>query len=297
MAYTTITHERANDIAASKNSTGTSYTRSWDCWIVDESDETTPVNAPIDYAVFLALNADDIPVVGTSYPEDAAAVVTNIDVGAVDAHRSVFIITVNYETPKWGAVGFAADPWDEAPSIQWGSTSISVVADKDNSGAAIVNSAGDPFDPPLMDEKIIPELTLTRNVQTFDPDDMDEYKGAVNSSSNTIVGKTCAARTALIADYGATRARANGVSYWVETLRIQINSDTWDRSPQDKGFNYLTGSPQTKKPIKLDGATASEPQFLDGSGGILSLGGTVLYRNYRVKKEKSFTALNLNITP
>ena len=68
------------------------------------------------------------------------------------------------------------------PVIRFGFRDYTRVAECDNAGNPIRNSAGDPFDPPIEEDYSFLTLSIQQNVGTFAPLTAREYKNSVNSA-------------------------------------------------------------------------------------------------------------------
>lgn len=143
--------------------------------------------------------------------------------------------------------------------------------EEDTEGAAIINSAGDPYNPPLEADLSRPVITITTNRSSFSLANAVTLQDAINSTDWVTSHGTFAARTAKCSGVEATEQFENGSLYISITFTVELNYDTWDTDVLDQGFRYLdsNGDPQTF----TDGAgqPVSEPKPLDGAGGALDL--------------------------
>ncbi len=244
-------------------------------------------------------------------PGDAHETAVNLYVSRIYARptedRKIFHVYVEYETPTHRTL--QPNPLDDPVHISWGTWVRSEPTYHDNAtpAGALLNSAEDPYDPPLMGDVYESTVTIIRNELVYNPVTAQGYKGAVNSDSTTIAGYPVTAREAMVVRWDATTQERNGYDYWQVTYEVVIREtrvvadDTitgWDRSAVDLGLNTLKAGTVARIQIE-DGAQkkvdVTTPQLLDKSGDVLDKGGTPRYNTWRVADEKVFAALGLNI--
>src|SRR5687768_4419078 len=98
-----------------------------------------------------------------------------------------------------GTGGQYANPLDQPGLPRRGSMKIQAALEKDNSGAAILNQAGDPVKN-LSRDKFFPLATYTRNEPVYNPIIAQSYIDSVNSGIWIVGGLVCPARTAWLVD-------------------------------------------------------------------------------------------------
>lgn len=205
-----------------------------------------------------ALAAPEIPQYGQLHPQINTLTVNGVSARRVDERdHAVFEVTVNYGTPSGGSSQGTADPLDEPASISWGSRAVELVAWQTPDGILIVNSAGDPFDPPIMTTEMLPVVTVIRNVRTFKPDLAAKIGGTVNASPVSVSTYTIPEGKGMLEEYSGERIRQGKVTYWRETIRIVINSSDvgWEKVVADVGWRDSTG----KRNTDADGADLPNP--------------------------------------
>ena len=149
--------------------------------------------------------------------------------------------------------------------------------DKDVDGDAIVNSAGDPFDPPPETPRGRPLITISKNVG-FIPPGLSTYGDGINSLPFMCQGETFDQYTARIDDWDMSELKTEtdptGVpwQYYVFTWSFEIDTEEgWKGSLLDCGFRERrAGGDGISKFNILDQATppnpVSSPALLDGNG-------------------------------
>lgn len=239
-------------------------------------------NDPHDDAVTV-LNAAGAPLPGSVYPYDTSAWCQGGK--AVSPHKKVWICTFSYSSER----EMKEDPNADPPQFSWSTQQFQKSYTKDNAGKAIVNSAGDPFDPPVEGDDSRWSCTVTRNVPSV-PSWILDYKDAVNSAAFTIdgisVNKGAAKLQSITIGPAATR---NDVIYRPLALTITF-AETFAAEVLDAGFRYKDDGTITKVP---NDPVAPVP--LDGSGGILEnpTEDNAVILEFDIYPEKDFSALPL----
>ena len=243
----------------------------------------------------VALNAGGLPDRDEPHPDDADALCNQLRPAAHDAEGLWWMIYADYATPTQSTP--RADPLDDPVRVSWGSWSYTEALTKDRNGAAVDNSAGEPFDPPAEIERRAPLVTIVRNEATYDPATADDYRDSVNSDVTTIAGLAVTARQAMCLEYSAETAVRNGTGYFVVTYQIAFKAATWDRVILNTGMKTLN----KVRVFEFDTAGAlteiesQVPMLLAANGTQLAWNGTPTYETFQVNAQKAFAALDLNI--
>lgn len=199
-------------------------------------------------------------------------------------------------------INIVENPLLRPAEISYGATSIMRPATFDRNGDAVVNSAGDPFDPPLEVEEHRLTITIVRNQMSYNALGYLGYYDAVNEDAWFGFPKEyvkCCRIT-------GRRQYENGVYFWPTTYEfmVRLNRDEnltddggnifkpWDYPVLDRGFWYLDGA--TKKLI-LDtfGRPSPTSRLLDGAGNELAAGQPGVYLPFSLCKLKRFADLAL----
>lgn len=166
-------------------------------------------------------------------------------------------------------VEMAEDPLNDPVRISWGTEQFQrpLVFDKD--GDAVVNSAGDPFDPPPMIDDSRRTVTIRKNVATV-PTYISSYQDTVNSDQFAIDGFTVAIGKAKIQTISVSEVQTrNGTDYREVTITMHIQKNGWNVEPLDAGFREISGSGRIQI-LNLDGEEPTSPVPLDGAGAALA---------------------------
>lgn len=228
------------------------------------------------------------------YLWDATAYVTTVglDKGEDDYN---WVATASYGPLPAGQTA-TTNPLQEKPVITWGFSDYDLVADKDNSGALVKNSAGDPFDPPLTETFSFLTLSITRNVTAvgYNPLTARDYKNSVNSADCTVAGITITNGDGLLKDYSMEPKTTNGVSFIQEKIGILISDreGRWARKILDAGLYEMVNGKRTR--IQDDnGQDVVSPVKLNGAGAKAANGAAPTWLTWNLKKQRSWAGLNL----
>ena len=217
-------------------------------------------------------------------------------------------------------------PTDEPPQITFGFVRKTIAIDKsyksdgsDTKSAQSIpvrNSAGDEFDPPVVEEKINLLLTIVRNELTanFSPKEAYEFIDTVNKIKILIAGVNFAPWCALMREMHAVKLwDSEGVAYYQTTYQIEGDPDTHVKKVLDQGYYYLAGEEGEKKseqirlstinsvmygagaPKAKEDAPVTEPQKLDLEGGIFTPTEEekAKYISFHTKFQKEWSTLDL----
>lgn len=231
--------------------------------------------------------------IGDAHPVNRSAFLKRL-VPSPTESRLIWRVTGEYEqgsVPVW-----PGNPLETPSEIAWGSATYTDPAVKDIDEKAIVNSAGQPFDPPLTIERRALVATIVYNSEDFSPSQAAEFQGTVNATATVIGNFNVGPREAKIIEIGATKQYYEDIKYWQVTVKVEINAETWDRKVLDQGIyetidgktDYMTTDKkeQVTEPLKLNGSGRKlDPQTADP-----------VFLTYKTFPEKDFSVLNLEVT-
>jgi hypothetical protein len=227
-----------------------------------------------------------IPTRGTNFdgdsPDTGDPIVSGVSVKQFNAQNTIWEVAVTF-TKKTSSDSDDDEnnwqdyPWNETPSVVWGSSTLNQVISIDYDGNAIVNSAGDPFDTAVTRPVALMTVSCTFNkkIGGYNPNTASGVVNTVNSNGFTVFGTNIERESALMKAYGGSKLTAivNGqpVSYWQVTAAwdILVNTDSsdigWDGVVLDIGTNQKENG--GKFPIRdKSGNKLSSPQLLNGGG-------------------------------
>lgn len=250
-----------------------------------------------------------LPTIWTRHGDDLSAVCTNVRVQST-GDKNVWRVYCDFTT-NFNPERATSDPRLEWPEIESGFTTYRMVASHDIAGTPILNSAGDPFDPPLEDDIIVPCLIITRNESSTDYSlaKQQQYALTVNSAAVTVAGYQIPIGEGRLAEYGASPQYRRDYQYFKTRYNVELMSglpQQWKRRLMDAGFYTHVSNVRTHI-MDDSGNRVVEPQRLDGAGGTLAgstatpsapffaYGGSV-YADWKTKREANWSALSLPAT-
>lgn len=205
-----------------------------------------------------------LPLIGSAHPSDASAWCIALDVECYEGWKS-WRVTASYSSER----AMAEDPTEDPAAISWDSEQFQTPLIEDNAGDAVVNSAGDPFDPPIMRDDSRRVATVVKNLATV-PSWILSYQDAVNSDSFTIDGVSVTAGQAKMQRVTVSELQErNGTPFRVVTFQIHFQRDGWNFRPLDAGFRELDGTDRIQILNSGDSEPVNAPVPLNGSGAAI----------------------------
>ena len=257
-----------------------------------------------------ARTASGIPQIGNTYnnglagvdpyyEEDLASwcnrIATKLKSAGNNPSHAKYQVTCDYGALEYAQ--FGNDPANDWPiKVQFGSATYERVILIDQAGDAIANSAGDPFAEPCLESDDRPLLVVTRaeRVDAYDFALSNVYRNSTNNATwNGFAAHVVKCKAITTGD--PTYNQPNNYYYYMVQYVFELNRDLWKYRPVDQGYAYLDGG--ARKPI-LDEVTrqiASEPRFLDGSGGILDPGDPPVALEFQTIPALDFSLFNLDL--
>jgi hypothetical protein len=126
--------------------------------------------------------SDLIPALNASHPQNARLIVTNRN-PVTDGGPTTWKVTVSYSIVAITGGGGDGDPLNTTPIVSWGMGEITLAVDRDVDNKAIINSAGDAFDPPLQRTFKTLRLRIVKWFPIFDLALSDTFTNTVNSNN------------------------------------------------------------------------------------------------------------------
>ena len=236
------------------------------------------------------LQAAALPFLGQPYPNDPSSYCNSLRARNEGASPFFWTVTATYSNEREAS----DSPLDDPVEFSWATEQFQEVAASDNQGQGIVNSAGDPFDPPTMRDVSRRTVTITSN-EPFVPTWVLSYQDAVNSDAINIDGLSIDVGQAKCQQVSVSPERQrNDVTYRIVTLTIHLNNDGWGFKILDQGFRERRDDDD--EPVNIenaDGSFPNAPVLLDGSGKAqLDPNTTVaVFLDYDIYPSLSFAAL------
>ncbi len=197
--------------------------------------------------------------------------VKKISPARMTPNSKFWVVTVEYASPDKNTEGTEEDdPLDVRPelSVDYEEIEVPVWHTYDNvripEGTAVKNSAGWLFNPPFMQQRCIPVLTIkvNRDASTFGLSSTHaSFIDCINADN--YLGYP--ARTLRLANVKPVTEKQNALEYLSTKYVFKYNPYTWDLIPLDFGPFYYEGG--KKLEFKTDDAAHEGNGLLNGSGG------------------------------
>ena len=227
-------------------------------------DETDPIEEPV-----LAHTATGIPLYGDFHPN--SEIVSVKDIIVIDNGGPHFVqVIVNY-------TGTTLNVLAEPDIVSYFFFASEEPIDRDKYGKAIVNSAGEQFDPPITKKFYDLGIRIQSNEGGYSETDAAAAIGQINTRSF----RGHAKGTVMCTDYSGTPQWHNGWKYWVVNKEYRVRLDGWDSRILDAGFRSLVNG----KLVEItdeNGVKRSEPSLLNGSGGVAPVGSTGVFLDFEI---------------
>jgi hypothetical protein len=237
--------------------------------------------------------ATGLPNMFSAHPDDSGTVVVDIAVAQHEDDPFSWDVTLRYSSVLDNGEQ-DENPLNQPAVIEYGSAQFQVVAVRDISGNAVVNSARMFFDPPVMVDQSRPVIRITKNKASFSASQAMAYQDAINTDSWLGIAPYCGK----VAHYGGVKRYKNIdgllLPYWEVSLEVQVKHDTWIFYLLDQGYFQLVSN--VRQPIRLtgNGETVPGPAWLDGAGAALPDGtSTPVFLEYHLLRELPFSALEM----
>jgi hypothetical protein len=206
-----------------------------------------------------------LPRIGSVHPEDSGCWCVSGSVDLSDP-KTGYTVTANYSSERQ----ITEDPLAEPANIEWDTEQFQEPLVKDEDDKAVVNSAGDPFNPPVMRDNSRWFVEVSCNVATV-PTWVLTYPDAVNEDAFTIDGVSVAVGQAKIQKLKISGRRSrNDIAYRVVTYSLYFREDGWHFKPLDVGFHEINEAGERKLIVLLNDEQVPEyptsPVQLDGAG-------------------------------
>ena len=196
--------------------------------------------------------------------------------------------------PLQAGGGKEQNPLDMPIEVSWALRDHETVLDTDQTGVTVLNTAGDPYDPPMVidDPRLV--MTIVRNEGAFNIGWVLAYRNAVNSDPFAgfppLTSKVLniSSRSQWHQDAGWYYQ----TTYEFEFLTANIDYDTqtgFRRRVVSMGFraiSVVTGNPYH---ITLKGVPINSPMLLDKNGYLLGVNGTPYYQTFQAYPELPFS--------
>jgi hypothetical protein len=269
----------SNEVSQGRKSTGDwqynrTHTRAW--LVETNSTEDDGYDVLVGAA---SASPDPIPTIFQRHPSDtnAFAKSATCDPAPGSVGKSWLVVVTYDNKVDIGQGDFSGgngapqpDPTLRRPRVSWGFAQFSKRVTTDRDGNAVLNSAGQAFDPPPERDFSRRVLTITRIESDYDDATAEEYQDAVNTDE--FYGR--APGTAKMTSITASDHWENGDHYWEVTYIIHFD----------------TAHLEEDESVANDG---NRKRLLDGEGGLLADDADAVYLDFETYPEAAFGNLNL----
>lgn len=270
-------------------------------WLIGTNDKS---DGPGDVYIGAAAS---LPAQFDSHPELPQATAREISIQNLEESPYVWRVSVTYSseplTKQEVEEHNETDPLSRPPRISVEFENFEVPIFEDRDGEPILNSAHDPYLDPILWPATRKRYHVTFNAATI-PEWHDDLEGKVNEANVTVVkGGTARAYppdTLLYLPGGISDLKEeDGTTYMEISFSLLHKRQGWKLRLLDNGYQYLEGSTKRVIMVEDDGGNPvrpSDPQPLDGSGGILDdpSPANAVFNEHHVAEEADFSVLPLN---
>ena len=234
--------------------------------------------------------ASGIPQIGTTYAvsatdTDNGARVVDIDPRPLDDGGCNWEVDVTYSS-KFDDSEAGNNPLSAPAEFSGSFARYSAPLVKDLTGAPVVNSAGEPFNPPVEIDDSRPVFTIKRNEGSYNLQRRIDYQDAVNS--DVFLG--IAVGLVKVSNISFVRKFHNALEYYEMTYEFECRREGWLVSILDIGLNEKIPPATVLTPIY---ETNGVPQLLNGQGRKLTPGLAPVFLPFVGYKRLPFAALGL----
>lgn len=208
-------------------------------------------------------------------------------------------IDAEYDTAPIDREDSPESPLSRPAKITWSTIKYQKAVERDREGNAILNSAGDYFDPPVMKDLSRWTVSVSKNVAAV-PTDIIDYPDALNSGTFSIGGISIEQNVAKIMGISISDLQKEGdIEYYVFQYTLEFDAiDKWKCKPLQHGFycleNVFAGTPDKIRCTDSNGKPAVSPQLLADNGtqiGLPITPGDAKYGDYNIYHEMDFSVL------
>jgi hypothetical protein len=187
------------------------------------------------------------------------------------------------------------NPLNRPARIRWRTSNYQKAIWQDINGKALLNSAGDYFDPPVEVDRAYWTVSVAKNVADV-PTFILDYENAVNNAAITIGGVVIGQHEAKLSDIEISELKIEGdYQYFEFSYTLERRREKWiPFRVLDQGLRFKDGA--NRKHI-MDQSTpprpVSSPRLLNGSGAVLSdpTPDNAVYRDFTVYYARNFSVL------
>lgn len=243
----------------------------------------------------------------TTWPTDAGALCTKVSCAQ---KQNIYALTYNFTSAPPIPQMWLQDPTDRDPiySYSFQKQPLSILRDEDNK--AILNSAGQPFESPVVINRSLMVVTIKKNyaLDGFNINDYLALQDSINSLDWTPAGQepaepmTYLACSCYMDNIQISPHYENGISYNEVEYRAIYNPETaaggglwFPYQVLDCGYHQIVNIPvfgnQLGRITDAHGGPLQKPALLNGSGVSVGVGGAAAYVTFNIYKKIDWTGI------
>lgn len=280
------------------------------------ADVESVADGPIAVRDFLAVNFGLTagatwrwPLAGAATESDPASFLQGIDISHDKDDGLSYRIVLDYKPIDPAQTGadsgggailnnWIMAPWTAPPSLDWASEQVEWAITHDRDGEPILNTAGDPFDPPILDSFSIPIATVSRVEKSYNPLWIPNYENTTNKNAwlgwaaETVLCKSIAGSRFIDPDWGVLWNVTYSYAFkpTVKAVDDTVIQAGWDAYVLNAGLREKKDG--KLRPIHLGNAPTSTPLPLDDDGKYNPTG-EPKYLTFKVKRTSDFDDFNM----
>ncbi|MDY3558126.1 hypothetical protein R5W23_000847 [Gemmata sp. JC673] len=266
-------------------------------WIVETNDDLTSEQVVIDSVVLVYPTA----ALYAPHPHWPPAVCRKLRAKPHEGPRN-WLVTADYSSAPFAANGDgtggsnptspsagqsnSAPANERAPTITVGRKEVSKPLEKDAvTGARVLNTLGDPFDPPaeVFRSNHVITAKFFRSPEQLDWANRSKWMDSVNQATVTILGRPYTAATLRCTEYSLDTVWETGPSgmtfLFAITVQAEFNPDGWQPKILNTG-RRRKGATSGDPPVAIvdaNGQPVTDPVPLDAAGVPVAPGGAYHY--------------------
>lgn len=236
----------------------------------------------------------EVPKVGEVFPDDFGAWCQRVRPVQESFSPRVWLVTCSYSSER----ELEESPLDDPAEIEWDGEDYMRPAIFDRNDEPILNSAGDPFDPPVEIDDSWNVVTVKKNLLVV-PSWILQYRKATNSDAFSVDGFEVDVGQAKMKKVAVGKVQQrNEISFRPVTLVMHLREEGWDEPVLDKGYREKKSGDATKRVAMTndDGTKPSQQILLDGSGSKLAnpSPSNAVYLEFELNRQLPFNVLPLS---
>jgi len=235
-----------------------------------------------------------LPLIGDTYPRDADAYCTSLDVQCVAGWKQ-WAVTAEYKVTS-DAPSNQHTPIEDPFQLSWSSEIYQEPVFRDVDEKGVMNSAGDYFVDPAPQKSAVQLIAKIKQNYASIPSTILSLQNTVNANSISIGGLSIDAQLAKMTRVEVSERKTRGnFHYYTVSFEIHIKKEGWRPQILDAGLREIDPVDDTKRiHIKDDDlAEITSPVPLDGEGKRLAnpTPDTAVFKKFQIYEEADLSQL------